>query len=346
MRRFLIRLFDAILLLWLVTTLTFALIHLAPGDPATLLVSPTASAEEVARQRARFGLDAPLTTQYVQWIGGTLRGDFGTSLASARPVRSVITEALPISLALGGASLLLSFVLGTTLGGWQALRATRRADTLASIFSTILYAAPSFWLALALVVMATSGAAAFGVPSWMRLPAFGIESPAADATGLARWRDIARHAVLPLFVLAVPGAAGVARFARQSLVDARGAMHAVAARSRGVPRERVERRYVLRNALTPLVVLFGLMLPGVIAGSVFVEQVFAWPGLGRAMLSGIAARDYPLVLALTVLYASVVIGANLAADFLLLALDPRQRASGDATTSGNATASGRTATAH
>jgi peptide/nickel transport system permease protein len=117
----------------------------------------------------------------------------------------------------------------------------------------------------------------------------------------------------------------VARYARQSLTDAAGAMHVVAAHARGLSRTRVERRYILRTALTPLVVLFGLTLPGVIAGSVFVEQVFAWPGLGRTMLSAIAARDYPVVLGLTVIYAAAVIGANLAADLILLRLDPRQR---------------------
>lgn len=330
MRRFVTRSFDALVLLWLVTTLTFALIHLAPGDPATLLVAPTATAQEVAQQRARFGLDAPLPVQYAQWIGALLRGDLGTSLASARPVRTVIIEALPISLALGGVSLALSFVFGIALGGWQALRAGRKGDTTASVLSTIIYAAPSFWLALSLVVISTSGAAALGVPAWMRLPSFGVESPGALATGFDRVRDIARHALLPLLVLALPGAAGVARFARQSMREASLAPHVAAATSRGLSRAHVEWRHVLRNSVTPLVVLFGLTLPGVIAGSVFVEQVFAWPGLGRAMLSAIASRDYPVVLALTVLYSVAVIGANLLADALLLWLDPRQRVAREA----------------
>lgn len=329
MRRFLIRLLDAILLLWLVTTLTFALIHLAPGDPATLLVSPTASAADIAAQRARFGLDASIPTQYVRWLSGLLRGDLGTSFALSRPVSEVIADALPVSLFLGGASLLVSFVLGTLMGGWQALRARRTADTMATVVSTALYAAPSFWLALALVVLATSGAAAAGAPLWLRLPAFGMTSPAGNAEGFAWWRDVARHAVMPLLVLGIPGAAGIARFARQSLAETTRAPFVSAATGRGVPRDLVERRYVLRNALTPLIVLFGLMLPGVIAGSVFVEQVFAWPGLGRAMLSAIAARDYPVVLAMTVLYAAVVIAANLVADGLLYALDPRQSSQGD-----------------
>lgn len=325
MRRFVIRSLDACLLLWLVTTLTFALIHLAPGDPATLLVSPTASVDEIARERARFGLDASLPAQYAQWMGALLRGDLGTSMSSSRPVRTVIAEALPVSLALGGMSVTLSFLIGVGVGGWQALRASARADTTTTVVSTVVYSAPSFWLALALVVLATSGAAWVGAPSWLRLPAFGMESPATLANGFNRWRDLARHAVLPLIVLVLPGAAGVARYARQSLLEAARAPHVVAATARGLTRAKLERRHILRTALTPLVVLFGLTLPGVIAGSVFVEQVFAWPGLGRTMLSAIAARDYPLVLGLTLMYATAVIGANLAADLLLLRLDPRQR---------------------
>ncbi|MCC6244510.1 MAG: ABC transporter permease [Gemmatimonadaceae bacterium] len=320
-----IRLLDGLVLLWLVTVLTFALIHLAPGDPATLLVAPTASAEEVAQQRARFGLDAPLPAQYGRWIGALLRGDLGNSLVSARPVVAIIGEAFPLSLALGGTSLCLSFVFGTLIGGWQARRASTAADTTISIASTIVYAAPSFWLALALVVLATSGASAVGAPAWLRLPAFGVESPGGMATGFDRLRDLVRHAILPLLVLSLPGAAGVARYARQSMREAAAAPHVAAATARGLSPARVERRYVLRTSLTPLVVLFGLTLPGVIAGSVFVEQVFAWPGLGRAMMGAIASRDYPVVLGLTVLYAATVIVANLCADMLLLWLDPRQR---------------------
>jgi hypothetical protein len=139
---------DALLLLWLVTTLTFALIHLAPGDPATLLIAPTASAEDAARLRSQLGLDAPLPVQYARWVGGVLQGDLGESLTRAQPVTRVIVEALPVSLFLGGLSMLVSFVLGTLVGAVQALRLSRRADTITTVVTTVLYAAPSFWLAL------------------------------------------------------------------------------------------------------------------------------------------------------------------------------------------------------
>ncbi|MES2522040.1 MAG: ABC transporter permease [Gemmatimonadota bacterium] len=324
MRRLLTRVIDALVLLWIVTTLTFVLIHLAPGDPASLLISPTATAAEVSRQRAAFGLDAPLIVQYARWLGGVLQGDLGMSLASARPVTAVIGEALPVSLFLGGASIIASFAFGVLVGGFQALRAGPRTDTAITVATTGLYAAPSFWLALALVALATTGASAIGAPAWARLPAFGMQEPAALATGLDAWRDLARHAILPLLVLSIPGAAGVARYARASLMEGALAPHVQAAAARGLARGRLERRYILRNAWTPIVVLLGLTLPGLIAGSVFVEQVFAWPGLGRTMLSAIGTRDYPVVLGLTLVYAMAVILANLLADLTVSALDPRR----------------------
>jgi peptide/nickel transport system permease protein len=324
-QRITIRIADAVLLLWIVTTITFVLLHLAPGDPATLLVSPTASAEEVARLRTSLGLDATLAEQYVRWIGNLLKGDFGMSMASARPVGAIMREALPVSLFLGGTSLLLSYIFGVLIGAYQSRRTGSVSDASITALATTAYAAPSFWLALALVALATSGASAINAPEWLRLPAFGMRDPAALATGLGAVQDFARHAILPIAVLAIPGAAGVARYARQSLADARSLPHVNAADARGLPSRTIERRHILRNALPPLIVLFGLMLPGVVAGSVFVEQVFAWPGLGRTMIGAIASRDYPVVLGLTVVYAATVIGANLLADLVVLRIDPRRR---------------------
>ena len=323
MHRISVRIADALVLFWLVLTLTFALVHLAPGDPATLLVPPGATGADAARMHAELGLDAPLPEQYARWIGAVLRGDLGTSIMHGKPVRQVISEAAPVSLFLGGVSLSLSFVFGVLLGLWQALAASRRADRAVSVAATVVYAAPSFWLALALVTLFTTGAVWLSFPSWLRLPAFGMEDPGALSSG---WMDRWRHAVLPLVVLAVPGAAGIARYARQSIREAALAPHVVSAVARGLPRSRVTRTYIVRNALTPLVVLFGLTLPGVIAGSVFVEQIFAWPGMGRSMLEAVSARDYPLVLGFALIYAGAVIMSNLLADVLLLRLDPRRRA--------------------
>ena len=313
------------LLLWLVLTLTFLLVRAAPGDAAALLVPPTASAGDAARLRAELGLDAPLPVQYARWVGAALKGDLGRSFASARPVAAVLADALPVSLALGVVSLALTFVLGVVIGVAQAAHRGRPTDATLTVLTTAVYAAPSYWLALALVAVFTYGAARWGFPVWLRLPAFGLRDPAGQLRGLAAAADLARHAVLPVVVLTAVGAAGIARYARSGVAELLDEDFVRTARAKGLGERRVLGRHVLRNAMPALVVLLALALPGVVAGSVFVESVFAWPGMGRAMLLAIAARDYPVVMGATVVYAALVIAANLAADLVLPFLDPRRR---------------------
>ena len=319
------RIGNALLLWWLVVTLTFVLVRAAPGDPAALLIPPSATPADAARLRAELGLDAPIVTQYARWGSGVLRGDLGTSFATGQPVSEVIGDALPLSLGLGVLSLALSVLIGIAIGLVQAARRGRPVDTALTIATTALYAAPTFWLALVLVTVFTWGASRWGFPAAFRLPAFGVRDPASTATGLAALADAARHAILPLVVLGAVGAAGIARYARTSIADVIGAEFVRAARARGLGRWRVHGRHVLRVAMPPLVVLVALTLPGIVAGSVFVETVFAWPGMGRAMLVAIQARDYPVVLGATLLYAALVIAANWAADAILPIVDPRRR---------------------
>ena len=312
------------LLLWLVVSLTFLLLHAAPGDAAALLVPPSATAADAARLRAELRLDRPLAVQYARWMGAVLSGDLGESFASRRPVSRVLAEALPVSLALGVTSLALTFVIGVAVGMVQAARRGRATDTALTVLSTALYAAPSFWLALALVAVFTYGATTWGFPAWLRLPAFGVRQPAAQLAGWDALVDLVRHAVLPVTVLAAVGAAGIARYSRSTVADLLATDWTRTARAKGLSAWRVYSRHVLRNALPPLVVLLALALPGVVAGSVFVESVFAWPGMGRAMLTAIAARDFPVVMGATLLYATLVIGANLAADLVVPLVDPRR----------------------
>jgi peptide/nickel transport system permease protein len=320
------RLGVALLLFWLVLTITFALVRLAPGDAATLLVPPSATAADAERLRAELGLDASIPVQYAHWMGDALRGDLGESFVHARPVVSVLADAVPLSLGLGLASLSLTFVVGVLVGLFQAVRRGRAADVAMTVATTAMYAAPAFWLSLALVAVFTYGAARWGFPPALRLPAFGVRDPASSATGWAAALDIARHAILPVLTLSLIGAAGIARYARSTIADALAALWVRAAAAKGLSRARIHLRHVLANALPPLVVLLALSVPGILAGSVFVEAIFAWPGMGRLMLSAIAARDYPVVLGATALYAALVIGANLAADLVLPVIDPRRRA--------------------
>lgn len=312
------------LLLWLVVTITFLLVRLAPGDPAQLLVPPTASAADAARLRGELGLDSPVAVQYARWMGDVLRGNLGESFATRRPVGRVLREALPVSLWLGGGALLLTFLIGVPVGILQAARRGGAVDRAITVAATLVYAAPSYWLALALVAVFTYGAATWGLPLAMRLPAFGMRSPGIELHGPALIADLARHSVLPLTILAAIGAAGVARYARTSVADVLAQEWVRTARAKGSSPRRVYLRHVLANILPAMVVLFALSFPGVVAGSIFVESVFAWPGMGRLMVTAIAARDYPVVLGATVFYAALVIFANLAADLALPLLDPRR----------------------
>lgn len=318
------RLGAAVLLLWLVLTLTFVLIRLAPGDPAAFLVPPGASEADAARLRAELGLDRSMPVQYAQWLGNVLRGDMGASFATGQPVLTLLGDAAPISLLLGGSSLLLTFLIGVPVGMLQAARRGTMTDRVLTVMTTTIYAAPSFWLALALVAVFTYGAATIGLPAAWRLPAFGVRTPGVELSGWAGLLDVARHAVLPVGILAAVGAAGIARYARSSVADVLRHDFVRTARAKGLANRRVFGRHVLANILPPLVVLFALSLPGLVAGSIFVESVFAWPGLGRATLTAILARDYPVVMGATVLYGTAVIAANLAAELALPLLDPRR----------------------
>jgi len=311
----------AIGLFWVVLSLTFFLIRAAPGDPVSFLAPPSASASELARIRASLDLDAPLTVQYGRWARDVLEGNLGTSFIAHRSVTSVLADALPISLALGGISLLLTFILGVVIGSVQGAHRGDRLDSALTVATTTIYAAPSFWLALSLIALFTYGAARLGLPSWLRLPAFGVRDPA-GASGFA---DLARHATLPVLTLTLVGAAGIARYARSSVVELLQLQWVRTAVAKGVPSRAVHARHVLANALPTLLILFALALPGVLAGSVFVETVFGWPGVGRLMVSSIFARDYPVVVGATVVYAAMVILANLAADLALPLVDPRRR---------------------
>lgn len=313
-----------VLLLWLVVTVTFVLVRLAPGDPAAFLVPPGATEADAARLRGELGLDDSMAVQYARWLRAMLHGDFGMSFASGRPVRDVLAEAAPISLALGATSLALTFLIGVPVGMLQGARLGTRTDRALTVLTTAIYAAPSFWLALALVAVFTYGAATLGLPPAFRLPAFGIQTPGVTLHGWAHVADVARHAVLPVAILAAVGAAGVARYARTSVADVLRLDFVRTARAKGLSPRAVFGRHVLANILPAMVVLFALSLPGLLAGSIFVESVFAWPGLGRATLGAILARDYPVVMGATVLYAAAVIVANLAAEIALPLLDPRR----------------------
>ena len=311
------------LLLWCVLSLLFVLVRLAPGDPASMLVAPGSSAIEVARMRTSLGLDRSMATQYARWVGATLRGDFGSSFVSRRPVTAVLGESLPVSIWLGGVSLLFSFVIGALAGVVQAARKGTRTDAAVTVASVVLTASPAYWLALGAIACFTYGASMLGLPQWMRLPAVGMTTPGLELRGAAHAADLARHALLPLTLLTAIGAAGVARYVRTSALDLIDSDWMRTAQAKGLSSAAALRRHLLANLRVPLLTLAALALPGVVAGSVFVETIFGWPGVGRLMVTSIVARDYPVVLACAAAYGALVIVANLVADLLLPWADPR-----------------------
>lgn len=314
------------LLYWCVLSLTFALLRLAPGDPATFLLPPAASASDAVQLRAELGLDRPVAVQYARWLGASLRGDLGTSFVDRRPVREVIRDALPISIGLGGASLALSFLAGTIAGLVQAARRGARLDGALTVASVVLVASPAYWLGLGAIACFTYLASSWSLPLALRLPAIGMTMPGADLHGVAHLADLARHAILPVLLLSAIGAGGVARYVRTHALDTMGADWMRTARAKGASAARVHGRHLLANLRAPLLTLFALALPGTVAGSVFIETIFAWPGMGRLMVMSIVARDYPVVMGCAATFAALVIVANLLAEALLPWADPRLRA--------------------
>ena len=315
----------AALLYWSVLTLTFALLRLAPGDPATFLLPPGATAGDVTQLRAELGLDRSIAVQYARWTRESLGGGTSVSFIDRRPVRSVIADTLPVSLGLGLASILFSFVVGTLVGLVQSARRGRPLDTSLTVASVVLVASPAYWLGLGAIACFTYLASSWSLPMFMRLPAIGLATPGAELHGWMRLADLVRHSILPVTLLSAIGAAGVARYVRTSALDALGADWMRTARAKGASERRVYLSHLFANLRAPLLVLFALSLPGTVAGSVFVETIFAWPGMGRLLVTSIVGRDYPVVMGCTATFGAVVIVANLAAEALLPWADPRMR---------------------
>lgn len=300
-----------------VVTLTFLLLHLAPGDPASHLAGPSATPEQLAALRSQLGLDRPWPAQFVTWLSHAARGDWGISLATGRPVLGMLADAWPATAILVLLSLSASYLIGIGLGIIQ-VRSGPRTDTALSTASVTLFAMPGYWLGLLLV-----WAFAYKL-QW--LPAFGDAGLDADflPTG-ARWVDRLRHLVLPWLTLTLIGVGGAARFVRGALLDVSASPFLVAAAGRGLSQPTVTRRYLLANALGPVVVLLGLSLPALFSGAVFVEGIFAWPGVGRILIEGVQGRDYPVVMAASTVSAILVVLGNLLADLLAMGVDPRVR---------------------
>ncbi|MBA2627415.1 MAG: ABC transporter permease [Gemmatimonadales bacterium] len=321
MRRWLLgRFLQAVVTLGVAICLLFVLMRLAPGDPLSRLGSDRPiTPREVAFLRARYGTDQPLLTQFSRFATSAARGDLGTSIEYARPVTRLIAERLPATILLGGTVLLFNFTLGLWLGVRQAVRAGRATDRMLELASLTAYAVPSFAVALLLAWLFAT--------HWHALPPGGMHDVLLPAgAGVAeRAADVARHLILPAVTLSLVSIAATMRYQRAAMLDALSLPFVRTARAKGIAERRVIWHHAWRNALFPVVTLFGLWLPVLVTGSVFVEQVFAWPGLGSLAAGAVGARDYPLLMGTALLVSALVIGGGLAADVLYALLDPRVR---------------------
>jgi len=327
MRRALLRrLLTAAGTVLMVLTLAFAIVHLAPGDPVRLYLGPSADAAAARAMRHQLGLDRPLPLQYVSWLAHAAAGDFGASIAQHRPAGAVLRGALGPTLLLTSLSLLLSWLGGLAIGAAQAARRGSRLDHALTALTVAVQAVPAYVLGLGLVLVFSYGAALWGWPAALRLPAMGAASVGADFLPAgARFADRLRHLILPALTLAAIGAAGAARYVRAATLDALRLPSVRVARAKGLGESRVILTHAVRGALLPLLTLAALQLPALFSGAVFVESIFAWPGMGRVAVQAVLARDYPVVMAVTAVFATLVVLANLMADALAAIADPRTR---------------------
>ena len=313
------RLLLAVPTLFGIVVLVFLLLHLAPGSPVSALGGESGrrfSQKAAEEMRSAYGLDRPLPERFARWVGRVARFDLGESFVDHRPVSERIREALPYTLSLNGLALLLTLSIAVPLGVAAAGRPEGVLDRTSGVALFALYSMPTFWAALLLQAL-------FSVRlQW--LPLYGVASDAAPP-GLAGFADRLTHLVLPVVCLTYGSLAFYARMVRASVAEARAADYVLAARARGLSRSAALWKHAFRNALLPLLTLLGLVLPGLLSGSVIIEKIFAWPGLGRLYFDSILSRDYPVVLALALLGAVATLVLTLAADIAYALVDPRVR---------------------
>lgn len=308
------RLVSLTVTVWLATIVVFAVLQLVPGDPALLMLGVDAQPDTLAALRSQMGLDRPILTRYLEWVGGLARGDLGVSLTYARPVADLVAERLAVTLPLSLLSLVLSTLLALPLGLLAAARRGRGGDWAVLGFAQLGVSMPSFWIAILLILLFSLTLHWFpagGFPGWSA----GI-GPALHAL------------VLPALALAVPEAAILARVTRTAVLDTLGEDHIRTARAKGVGRAAVLLRHALPNALIPVATVLGLQISFLVAGAVVVENVFTLPGLGRLLYQAIGQRDLIVVQGVVVLLALFVVLVNALVDIACALADPRPPAAG------------------
>jgi peptide/nickel transport system permease protein len=302
-----------------VVILNFLLLQLAPGDLATVLAGEAGGApkEYIDQLRQRFGQDQPILIQLYNYIVNLLRFDLGYSFRQSAPVLDLLLKRLGPTMLLMGATLLVSLVIGILMGLLAALWVRTWKDHVISVAAIIFYATPLFWIGLMLILL-------FSIKlGW--LPTSGMEDVVAFHEGFARVIDIGRHLILPTVTLSMFYLALYARLMRATMLEQRGLDYVTTARAKGLTEGQIVRRHVFRNALLPVVTMAGIQFGSLLGGSIVVESVFAWPGLGQLAYQSLFARDFNLLLGIFFLSACLVVIVNLVVDVIYVLLDPRIR---------------------
>jgi len=306
------RILEAVVLVFIVTVVTFFLIHAAPGGPV-LLSNPELSREQIQQMRQTLGLDDPLPVQYLRWLSNVLRGNLGMSYSTVEPVTSLVANRLPNTLLLSGLALVLSFAVSVPLGVVSALRRNSLLDRLVTGFSFVGMAVPVFWLGIVLILL-------FAVQLRL-LPAGGMFTPGMPFS----LTDRLRHLVLPTLVLVVLNLAAFIRYTRSAMLTVLAEDYIRTARAKGLTETRVVVGHALKNGLIPVVSVLGVYVPRVVSGAAITEAVFAWPGMGQLAVQAASNRDYPVVLGVTLTVALVVVLSSLLTDLAYAYLDPKIR---------------------
>jgi peptide/nickel transport system permease protein len=312
MIRFILRrLLASIPVLMLVSLITFGLLWLVPGDPASMFMDAGATAEALDRVRREMGLDQPFLVRMAQWYGRVLQGDLGQSLLLNRSVAGAILERLPVTLSLTALAFVVSVMLGVAAGVLAAVRHGRLADQGMMTLALIGLSIPEFWLGLVLIWLIA-----------VLVPIFPAGDYVAFATDPLQW---AHHIALPTFSLACVQMGFVARMTRSSMLEVLGQDFIRTARAKGLPESYVVVRHGLHNAMVPIVTVMGIMVGALLGGAVVTEQVFSIPGLGRLIIGAVLSRDFPVIQGGLLFLALIYLAVNLAVDLLYAAIDPRVR---------------------
>jgi peptide/nickel transport system permease protein len=306
------RVLGAIVLMFLVSIVTFYLIHHAPGGPA-ILANPDLSQDQVEEFSEALQLNDPLYVQYLRWLKNALQGDFGNSYSTIKPVTTVIGERLPNTAILALSAITLSIMLAIPLGVISAVKRDSLLDRAITSFSFLGTSVPVFWLGIMLIVLFSLRL------DW--LPSGGMSTTGAPFTV----RDRLSHLMLPMIVLAIGNLAELTRYMRSGMITVLQEDYIRTARSKGLSERMLLRVHGLKNALIPVVTVIGILIPRAMGSAAVTETVFSWPGMGRLAVEAATARDYPVVIGATLTIAVITVGCSLLTDLLYGVLDPRIR---------------------